>query len=537
MMPSRRPLPSLKTLRPRVLARVLISALAAFMFSTQALAQPETAHAQQAAGAQQVAAPLKLRWPARPRARRYRLQVALDQKFNDIVFDRAVEGLEQEVSGLQPGKYYWRVAPATPETGRYSTPALVEAALPVAVVPVTAAVIRPPADVGWQAAIGTVARPFAARLRAGKNSDLVALNSDGTIYALDSADGTPLWVARERKTALAGDAAKEKPRANSFTPLVLPATAEGRSIVAVAFSEGLRALDGETGRELWRSVLQGRLTGGSVAQMQGGDSVATADFVVAASDPDMLYVLEGRTGRVVSKTKLGGPLLGAPVPFTHGDINGVAYALENRQLEIRKRDGAIVRAIKFDVPFTTPPLVLATPRGTLVVIGTDHGLLFFEGADLKPLGRITTEQDAPRGRLTAADLNEDGTIEIVMVTKNGRVAVISTVGKINWASEGATDAYMATFAHLNADGVLDVVVASNASFALGFSGQDGSLIWRAGEDSKTSQAGAETDESKLRTLTGAVSSTGAPLLVGGDATRSAVRAVGLPVAANKAAVK
>jgi outer membrane protein assembly factor BamB len=395
--------------------------------------------------------------------------------------------------------------------------------------------MRPPADVGWQAAIGTVARPFSARLRAGKNFDLIALNSDGTIYALDGGDGTPLWSARWRGTAPVADA-KEKPRVSLFTPLVLPAVGESKSIVAVASGEGLRGLDGETGRELWRGVLPGRLSGGTVAQMQGGDNTATADFVVATSDPDMLYVIEGRTGRIVSRTKLGAPLIGSPIPFTHGEVNGVAFSLENKQLEIRRRDGTPVRSIKFDVAFTTPPLVLATPRGTLVVIGTDHGLLFFEGSELKPLGRITTEQDAPRGRLTAADLNADDTIEIVMVTKNGRVAVISTAGKINWASEGATDAYMATFAHLNTDGVLDVVVASSASFALGFSGSDGSLIWRADENPKAAQSVA-TDERMLRTLTGSVSSAGVPLLVGGDATRFAVRAVGLPSVQNKAAVK
>ncbi|HEY0098547.1 MAG TPA: PQQ-binding-like beta-propeller repeat protein [Pyrinomonadaceae bacterium] len=516
----------LKTLRLLVLAAL---ALPAFVH-----AQPETSAARKPAeGASQIAAPLKLRWPARPRARRYRLQVALDEKFNDIVFDRAVEGLEQEVSGLQPGKYYWRVAPATPETGRYSAPALVEAALPVPVAP-TFTVLRPPTDVGWQAAIGTVARPFAARLRGGKNFDLVALNSDGTVYALDAADGTPLWVARSRATAPAADA-KDKPRTSHFTPLVLPATAESRSIVAAGFGEGIRGLDGETGRELWRSVLQGRPAGGALAALGGSGEGATSDFVVATSDPDTLYVLEGCTGRIVSKTKLGAPLIGSPIPFSHGEINGIAYSLENRQLEIRKRDGSLVRSVKFDVPFSTPPLVLATPRGTLVIIGTDHGLLFFEGSELKPLGRITTEKDAPRGRLTAADLNEDGTIEVVMVTKNGRVAVISTVGKINWASEGATDAYMATFAHLNTDGVLDVVVASGSSFALGFSGRDGTLIWRADENAKPESVASE--ERMLRTLTGAISSTGVPLLVGGDATRSAVRAVGLPSIANKAAVK
>jgi hypothetical protein len=465
--------------------------------------------------------------------KRYRLQLALDEKFTDIVFDRAVIGLEQEVSGLQPGKYYWRVAPAPKETGRYSAPLLVEATKPKPAVPVYT-VMRPSPDVGWQAAIGAAARPFGAHLRAGKNFDLIALNSDGAVYALDSSDGSALWTARERRTTTPGGEVKEKPQVNLFTPLVLPASADKRATVAIASVEGIRGLDGENGRELWRTVLQGRLLSGTVAQMQGATGVA--EFVVATTDPDMLYVLEGKTGRIVSQTKLSSKLIGSPIPFTHGEVNGVAIALEGRQLEIRRRDGSMVRAIKFDVPYTTPPLVLSLPRGTLLVIGTEHGLIFFEGSELKPLGRITTEKDSPRGRLTAADLDNDGTLEIVMITRNGRVAVVNAAGKINWAVEGGADAYMATFANLNNDGVLDVIVASNTAFALGFSGRDGALIWRAEETPKT-VADAATREGMLRTLTGAISSTGVPLLVGGDTSRSAVRAVGLPVTVNNAAVK
>jgi hypothetical protein len=508
-----------------------------------ALTLPSPARAQPAATTQtpnvagQTAVSLKLKWAARPRVRRYRLQVALDEKFTDIVFDRAVVGLEHEVTGLQAGKYYWRVAPATPETGRYTAPALVEAtpyapptATPTTPVAPVLAVMRPPTNVGWQAVIGAVARPFAARLRAGKNFDLVALNSDGAVYALDGSDGSALWSARVQGKPT-GDAAKEK-SGNVFTPLVLPASAESRSVVVIAFAEGVRGLDGETGRELWRTALQGRLAGGTVAQMQGEGGAA--EFAIATSDPDMLYVLDGKKGSVVSRTKLNGSIIGMPIPFSHSDVQGVTYVLDNRQLDIRRRDGSAVRAIKFDVPFTTPPLVLATPRGTLVVVGTEHGLIFFEGSELKPLGRITTEKDAPRGRLTAADLDNDGMIEIVMVTKNGRVAVISTAGKVNWASEGATDAYMATFANLNNDGVLDVVAASGASFALGFSGRDGTLLWRGDDNPK---ANVTTGDGTLRTLTSSLSSTGAPLLIGGDAGRSAVRAVGLPTAAGNAAVK
>jgi outer membrane protein assembly factor BamB len=525
MKPQRSPLPLLKIL--------CLSLLVAISLPLPARSQPATAAAQKP-NAEQSPVSLKLKWAARPRVRRYRLQVALDEKFTDIVFDRAVVGIEQEVLGLQPGKYYWRVAPATPETGRYSAPAVAEATPPLPITPVApvVTVIRPPANVGWQAAIGAVARPFSARLRAGKNFDLVALNSDGAVYALDGTDGSALWTARAGAKPAAGENLEKRVGSNVFTPLVVPATDGSRSVVAVAVAGGVRGLDGETGRELWRTALEGRLAGGTLAQLRS--DVEASEFVVATANPDMLYVLDGMKGSIVSRTKLNGTIISTPIPFAHGELRAITYALDNRQLDIRRRDGSLVRSVKFDVPFTTPPLVLATPRGTLVVIGTEHGLLFFEGSELKPLGRITTEKDAPRGRLTAADLDRDGVFEIVMVTQNGRVAVISTAGKIHWASEGATDAYMATFANLNNDGVLDVVAASGTSFALGFSGRDGTLLWRADENPKTN---APAGDGVLRTLTGSISGTGEPLLVGGDANRSAVRAVGLPKGTGDAAVK
>ncbi|HKC65960.1 MAG TPA: hypothetical protein VKB86_20115, partial [Pyrinomonadaceae bacterium] len=68
---------------------------------------------------------LHLVWPGQQGVLRYRLQVARDDQFRDIVFDRAVFGTEYLVTELAPGNYYWRVAPAVKETGTFTKPRLV----------------------------------------------------------------------------------------------------------------------------------------------------------------------------------------------------------------------------------------------------------------------------------------------------------------------------------------------------------------------------------------------------------------------------
>ena len=53
---------------------------------------------------------------------RYRLQIAADEKFQDVFFDGRVAGSRYLVSDLSPGYYYWRVAPADSESPRFSRP-------------------------------------------------------------------------------------------------------------------------------------------------------------------------------------------------------------------------------------------------------------------------------------------------------------------------------------------------------------------------------------------------------------------------------
>src|SRR3982074_2093334 len=62
-----------------------------------------------------------LRWGTRPGVSRYRLQLASDGAFADIVFDRVVTGTEYQVNDLPPGRYFWRIAPLTPPPGDFQS--------------------------------------------------------------------------------------------------------------------------------------------------------------------------------------------------------------------------------------------------------------------------------------------------------------------------------------------------------------------------------------------------------------------------------
>lgn len=545
------------------LALLLSASAAARVAAQQPTPSPTPFKVEAAAEPGVQATEFVLRWKPTPRVTRYRLQVSRDSAFSDIVFDGAVSGLEHRVTGLPPGRYHWRVAPAPKETGRFSAGEVVEATAESAAVsdprptprptatpgrrptpavavatpaatpaaPVTtAAVLRSPANVGWQAAIGRVQRPVPVRLRAGQQFDLVAVNSEGTVYALEGANGAALWSARYRPR---GSAQQGDPPKEILTPLAVGLPDRETANVLVAFDGGVRLIEGETGRELWRAPLAGRPAGSAAADMDA--RAETVEVAVTTAEPARLYVLEAATGRVVSQTELATPAIGLPIPFQAADKRGVTVATEGGQLDIFQADGTRIRGVRLDVPFVTPPLVIAGPRGTAVIIGTRSGLLFFDGAELKPLGRITTENDSPRGRLVAADIEGDGTLDIAMITRTGRVAIVTSQGKISWSAQGGSDAYSASFADLDRDGVLDVLVADGAVFARGFSGRNGRPIWQADEGAAAA-AGPADEARPLRSLSIAnVAGTDAALIVGGDTARGTVRAVGMPAPASGAA--
>lgn len=483
--------------------------------------------------ARQIGTPFRVSWKGQPGVRRYRLQIARDAQFADIVFDKLVYGVEYTVSELPDGQYYWRVAPAPTEAGQYSQGTQIQVGTGAqpdssnggrsSNVPTTAATDAS----GWRTATGNVAQPIAAPLRTGASLDLVGVNEEGMVYALDGSTGVALWTARFRPRALRGEATGNG-GAQPVTPIIVP-TGRGTANVVVAFEGGVRGLEGASGRELWKATVPGRAASGASADLDGDGK---AEVYVVSDGTPTLTVLASDTGKTIAQGKLESTVIGAPAIYRTQGIRGVVLAQEGGLIEVRSGNAERALSIRLDAQMTTAPLFIQAGGGAVVLIGTERGLIALNANDLKPLWRVATDEDAPRGMLASTDLDGDGVPDAVMVTKRGRTVAVNTAnGKIMWYSTGATDAGSATFADLDGDGAPDVIVAAGPAFAAGYSGRNGEMIWKAEDESRRSGG---SDAASMRGLVAAPSgSNSTGLLIGSDPARTGLRAVSLPKGTGK----
>lgn len=514
---------------------------ATLIVAPRAIASAQKRRPPQTSGAAQQPA-TRIRWSGEQGVTRYRLQLASDAEFTDIVFDRAVVGREYVVRDLPPGNYFWRVAPAASETGSYSTPAPVQITNapgfegmsntrpPIigrtpTITPPVERILQPPANVGWRTATGNVSQPLAAHLRDASGYDLVGVNADGNVYALNGATGVALWTTRFRPRARRGEATGNSGAA-AFAPIIVSSAQKPLANLVVAYEGGVRSLDGATGRELWRAPISGRAASGTSFDLDGDGA---PEIAIVDDSTSSLVVLNGETGSLLSQTKLAANAVGAPAALNTGAERSLALALSNGVVEVRNMSGKSLRTIKLDASITTAPLVVQMANASILMIGTDKGLIALNGTDLRPLWRVATDKaDAPRGTLAAADLDGDGVPEALMITRSGRVVAINVgTGKIKWYAGGATDAASAAFADLNGDNALDVIIAAGPSFAIGLSGRDGSLIWRADETGQARQQGS-SDAGAPRVLVAAPVNANSSFVVGSDPAHVGLRAVGLP---------
>jgi outer membrane protein assembly factor BamB len=422
---------------------------------------------------------------------RYRLQLAQDRNFADIVFDRVVNGLESEINDLDPGRYFWRVAPLNGKLGEFSSAGVIEVRPPPTVVrtPLPAPKVDVPSKViatggGWRAAVGSITSAVTANLRSTDKLDLVLMNADGMVSALDATTGVSLWSSRV--------AAQPNVReAGSNGRILIAANRSGLGNVVILRGTVVALFEGRSGRELARSTLPAPAAAAAIISDQSG-----SHLVVVDNSRQRLFVLNTIGENTTSQFKLPARVIGTPIVFNDQGKTAFALAYDSGDIEIRDATGAVTRAANVNSSATTGPLFVRGRRGDLILVGTREGLTALT-ADLRPLGRMAIPNDAPRGTLVAQDLDGDGVAEIIMTTdRRHLVAVNSTDGKILWDVMANDYGETMAFADINGDHVLDIFTAAGQKFAVALSGRDGSVIWKDDEASVLATNHATAFESR-----------------------------------------
>lgn len=461
----------------------------------------------------------RLKWTKPTGAERYRLQIARDDRFNDVLFDGIVSGEEYLVKDLLPGSYYWRLTSL--ESGKALRPAtrfevksnVTEERLEVGIPGPGAR--RVPLLTGWLAATGEISS-VVAQLRTGSTPDIVGLNVQGTVYAIDGRTGVARWINRNKRDAGVTPLPANPP--NEFRPVIVNADA---TRVIVSFDGGLRAIESSNGKEIWTRDMPGRFLGGSSADL---DSKPGTEIYLTNSRLYQLISLDPATGAVLSQTTLTRTPVGPPVLLQTDSSSSLIVPLQGDAIEVRKANGEYLRTVRTNGNLTTAPIVARTTRGTLILVGTSNGLATFDANSFAPLEpTLLYGGDYPTGTLSVAPPGASGFTEtLIMLSNLGRVIAVNLAdGKVRWSVDGFAHAVAAAFADINSDGQVEMLLPGNRGFVTALSIDDGSLIWLS-DEGRNDAAAEPTRSAGLTTLS---LKDGGMVIVGNDVAGIGLRAL------------
>lgn len=244
-----------------------------------------------------------------------------------------------------------------------------------------------------------------------------------------------------------------------------PVLADGR--VYVAGHDGdLKALELDSGRELWRAETELRLS--------GGPAVGSGLVVTGTSEGDVV-ALDAQTGAEVWRARTGGEVLAAPVITTEVVV---VRTVDGRLRGLRRDNGTEIWSYEQQVPRLTlrgngAPVV----AGDMVVAGFDNGrvvALALASGDL--LWNTTVAPSKGKTEIERL-VDIDSPVRVVgpdvfVVGYQGRIAMLALdSGQIWWSRELSSYRGLAVD-----DDALYATTADSAVVAL--RRRDGTEIWR-----------------------------------------------------------
>src|SRR5207237_515714 len=142
--------------------------------------------------------------------------------------------------------------------------------------------------------------PVPAHLRSRDRFDIVAVNSEGSTFALDSGSGVSLWSARRtQRTSMRGNGVP-------IPPLIVRARS-GLDNVIVMSGVTVMKFEGATGRELWHAALPAAASSGAEIETPRGSLIFIED-----NSLQRMFLLVGSGGDIVSQITLQHRFVGVP---------------------------------------------------------------------------------------------------------------------------------------------------------------------------------------------------------------------------------
>jgi outer membrane protein assembly factor BamB len=374
-----------------------------------------------------------------------------------------------------------------------------------------------------------------ASRQTGSGADFLGVNSQGTVYALDGSRGVALWTARYTSNAFS----KTSMAAQPFRPLISKAR-RGSSvvpIVIVAYDGGVRALNGATGQEVWRTRLSGNARAGVVteASLPASKVYLIVDNIEHGS---ALVVVNASSGTIEAETKLAGMVnngIGPPILFGNKRGPSVLVPLVGDAVGVYDEAGHLLRTMRTGADITAAPVVVSTLQRKLILVGTTKGLAAFSAeddvAEFKRIQYIGLGDGQPIKSLAEADVDGNGIPEVLAITNgatnDGRVSLVDPHQmKVMWSVNSvdvASNVGSAAFADVNNDGRLDVLLPGRDDFAVALSGTNGSVIWKSHIPIQIESL--VQSKPQLRSLAVTTLSSGRLILVGSDVASGGLRAV------------